>query len=278
MTRNILDLTKKVSISSNTLFASQTSSKNISDFEVESTSSIQNRTRKPLPIIEPRTGKEVLLESDPFQPNYDRNLNNTPPVNGFQSKSIPQNNATSPTKNLRKPLPIINPKTGEIVTNPESLSTQKCAIPIINPKTGTKIENIQSEPSSNRNIIRTPFMVMVNRPLIKKAPYSLHASYPMHNAQIPLPPSIYQKNTNQVVENPSTIWSKSRQPHEWPMCLTSYSDRFSFQQEIEEEEEESEVDKYDWTHCYKMSIFDNEESVCADQRGMGLNDKQVSVW
>jgi hypothetical protein len=277
MTRNILDLTKKPTLSSNNLLATNASLNHLSEFK--GTNSHPNRARKPLPIIEPRTGKEINLESDPIQKNLQ-------PVPAVYIPNIPSQ-PISPTKNMRKPLPIINPKTGEIVTNPAlPPSPQKRAIPIINPKTGTELdtsspnhERVNSDQTSSANIIRTPFMVMINRPqlIAKKAPNVLHSTYPMSNSQIPLPPSrqtIGKQSPILHSDYPNNIWSKARQPHEWP--LSSHSDLHSGLlypfQDIEDEEEESEVDKYDWTPCLGsgMSFFDDDES--------GSRDQQVTVW
>jgi hypothetical protein len=283
MTRNILDLTNKPSVSSKNLLATNTSLNHLSEFK--GTNSQPNRTRNPLPIFEPRTGKEIILETDSF---HMRNLQPVPAP--YIPKPPSQPNVISPTKNTRKPLPIINPKTGEVVTNPAfpTSPSQKRAIPIINPKTGTELDTSSpprsdsSSLSSNTNIIRTPFMVMINRP-VKKTPNVLHSTYPMSNSQISIPPSRQTVSKQSPIfhsEYPN-IWSKSRQPHEWP--LSSHSDlntglSFPFQ-EIEEEEEESEVDKYDWTPClgYGMSFFDDDESVYQNRRVLGLNG-QVTVW
>jgi len=286
MTRNILDLTKKPSLSSNNLLATNPSSNNN-----PASNSSQNRLRKPLPIIEPRTGKEVIVELDPFHHNFDRNTaygQSAPPHNLPASPSQSKN---SP-KNLRKPLLIINPKTGEIVTNPVVSSPAKRAIPIINPKTGTELENIQArfhesqnpDQSPNANIIKTPFTVVINRPQsVKRTPNVLHSTYPMQNAQISIPNSRPSKQSHIFQSDYSNnIWSKSRQSHEWPMSLTgSHSDSHSLypSTEIEEEEEEAEFEKYDWTPCigYGMSFFDDEDHVvCQGQRVLGLNG--VTVW
>jgi len=251
----------------------------IPDYETKnSLNYLKARPRKPLPIIEPGTGREIVVETDPFT--------------GFEMKTFPLSQPPPSTKTFpnlpaapvqiqRKPLPIINPKTGEIVTSPSIPTSppQKRGIPIINPKTGAELENSSfptqslTSNSSNTNIIKTPITVLINRNnSTTQYPSSLS---PSPQRKPPVPPQ---------TDYPATIWSKSKASNDWPVNLSvSQVETMSSAQfpllEIEEEEEEEEVDKYDWTPClaYGMSFFDDEEPIRPEQRAIqGLNDHQIS--
>jgi hypothetical protein len=241
------------------------------DYEIKSPNIIKARPRNPLPIIEPMTGRELVVETESYN-GFERKPYHSPPL---PNKTYPIPRA--PPQRLKKPIPIINPKTGEIVTIPSAPASppQKRAIPIINPETGGELDNSSPPPNnltSNTNIIKTPFNVLVtrNNPT-PQYPHSLSHS-PTHRKPA-LPQSDY----------PATIWSKSKTLNDWPINLpvsqleTLSGAQFPFQ-EVEEEEEESEVDKYDWTPClaYGMSFFDDDEPIRPDQPIQRLNAHQIS--
>lgn len=254
MTRNILDLTKKSSSNNLLVINASLSPPSLhsqtylqQDYDLKSPNPPKARARNPLPIIEPGTGREIVVETA-RSPGSERK--GVPP----SSSPLPKNGYSSAQE--RKPLQIINPKTGEVVTNPAVASPpQKRAIPIINPQTGAELETPPLNPSltSNTNIIKTPFTVLINRPSCPQYPQSLSPSFPQRRAYVP------------KADYPTTIWSKTRSTSDWsgnlPVSQTENSgSRFSFQ-EVEEEEEEAEVDKYDWT----MSFFNDDEPTCSDQ-------------
>jgi hypothetical protein len=285
---------------------------NDSSDKTRNTSHVQSQTRirTPLPIIDTRTGKEIYMDQE-YQPNSRQNTGTQySPAKTKSKVQTPPGTPSHPVNShSRNPLPIINPKTGEIVSNPVSPPTHKKAIPIIDPATGAELESTSVSSSSPRkNIIKKPFTVMINRhPPPQKKPPTTQSSSSNHGYH-PQPPTltILKKqevhpqlyNPYQSSSSTPSVWNKPKPAPEWFDHSSSHlhhnqihrhrevqhhhhtkSLPFNFS-ELEDEEEESEVDKYEWTCVprsgFGMSFLDDDE--CTDSQVIRLKDRQVSVW
>jgi hypothetical protein len=242
------------------------------------------RVRKPLPIIDARTGKEIQMDKD-NQKNLHQN--SILPPHYSPPKSKPSSSANSHPRN---PLPIINPKTGEIISNTVH---QKKGIPIIDPITGTEVDS--SPPvTPQKNIIKQPFTVIINRPPPQPKPKTINYSQPITGYQATHQFTILRKQDHPQLYNPyqssssiPSAWNKPKVPPEWyehsthrePNLSQSHSKISHYIQDLDDEEEESEVDKYEWTglpfNRFGTSFLDDDESY--DSRHMRMKH-QLAVW
>jgi len=308
MTKNILELTSKVSTSP------QNSGPSLSPEKEQRHA--QTRVRKPLPIIDAKTGKEIQMEKDAHQilsSTSNSSSQYSPPKSSPTPPVSPQQSSSSANNTSRNPLPIINPKTGQVVSNQ---GTQKKAIPIIDPVTGTELENSYTLlTESRKNIIKQPFTVIINRPTPPppqpKRPQAHYIPPQNTNGYQSHPLTILRKQDHSQLYNPyqsspsaPPVWNKSKPNMEWLDHSNvqqhhrdyHHNNQYrhnqlhhqhhtkmqpAFLPDMDDEEEESEVDKYEWTGlpCYGfgMSFLDDDE--CAkDSRLGGLKERHVAVW